>query len=76
MVPYVFPGRIAEVGVESLHIVAPMLSVPIDDEDRLRRVLAACIRPSRRNAKAEGSFLANLLSRVPRAQSPTEQLRT
>jgi diadenylate cyclase len=55
---------------------AGRLSVPIDDEDRLRRVLAACIRPSRRNAKAEGSFLANLLSRVPRAQSPTEQLRT
>ena len=55
---------------------AGRLSVPIDDEDRLRRVLAACIRPSRRNAKAEGSFLANLLSRIPRAQSPTEQFRT
>ena len=55
---------------------AGRLSVPIDDEDRLRRVLAACIRPSRRNAKAEGSFLANLLNRIPRAQSPTEQFRT
>jgi hypothetical protein len=50
--------------------------VPIDDEERLRRVLAACIRPTRRTAKAEGGLLANLLTRVPRAQSPKEQLRT
>jgi diadenylate cyclase len=55
---------------------AGRLSVPIDDEERLRRVLAACIKPTRRTAKAEKSFLANLLTRVPRAQSPSEQLRT
>ena len=55
---------------------AGRLSVPIDDEERLRRVLSACIRPSRRTAKADGNFLANFVKRVPRAQSPTEQLRT
>jgi diadenylate cyclase len=58
---------------------AGRLSVPIDDEERLRRVLAACIRPMRRRAQAEGGLLANLLTRVPRAQpaqSPQEQLRT
>jgi diadenylate cyclase len=55
---------------------AGRLSVPIDDEDRLRRVLAACIRPARRTPKAGGSFFANLTKRVPRAQSATEQLRT
>ena len=33
---------------------AGRLSVPIDDEERLRRVLAACIRPTRRRAQAEG----------------------
>ncbi len=55
---------------------AGRLSVPIDDEERLRRVLAACIRPSRRRSQAEGGLLANLLTRVSRAQSPQEQLRT
>ena len=55
---------------------AGRLSVPIDEEDRLRRVLAACIRPTRRRAQAEGGILANLLTRVPRAQPPQEQLRT
>ncbi|HTD36485.1 MAG TPA: diadenylate cyclase CdaA [Candidatus Limnocylindrales bacterium] len=55
---------------------AGRLSVPIDEEDRLRRVLAACIRPTRRRAQAEGGVLANLLPRVPRAQPPQEQLRT
>jgi diadenylate cyclase len=55
---------------------AGRLSVPIDDEERLRRVLGACIRPTRRRAQAEGSFLANLLPRVSRAQSSPEQLRT
>jgi diadenylate cyclase len=55
---------------------AGRLSVPIDEEDRLRRVLAACIRPTRRRAQAEGGILANLLPRVPRAQPPQEQLRT
>lgn len=55
---------------------AGRLSVPIDDEERLKRVLAACVRPSRRTTKAEGGPLANLLTRIPRAQSPKEQLRT
>ena len=55
---------------------AGRLSVPIDDEDRLRRVLAACIRPTRRRAQADGGVLAKLLTRVPRAQPPHEQLRT
>jgi diadenylate cyclase len=55
---------------------AGRLSVPIDDEERLRRVLAACIRPTRRRAQADGGLLANLLTRVPRAQPSQEQLRT
>jgi diadenylate cyclase len=56
---------------------AGRLSVPIDDEERLRRVLAACIRPTRRRAQAEGGLFANLLTRVPRAAQPSqEQLRT
>jgi len=55
---------------------AGRLSVPIDDEERLRRVLAACVRPTRRRAQAEGGVLANLLPRFPRAHSPQEQLRT
>jgi diadenylate cyclase len=55
---------------------AGRLSVPIDDEERLSRVLGACTRPTRRRGQAEGSFLANLLPRVSRAQSSPEQLRT
>jgi diadenylate cyclase len=55
---------------------AGRLSVPIDDEERLRRVLAACIRPTRRRSQAEGGFLANVLPRISRAQSSPEQLRT
>lgn len=56
---------------------AGRLSVPIDDEDRLRRVLTACIRPTRRRNQAEGGVIANLWTRVPRAaQSSQEQLRT
>jgi len=56
---------------------AGRLSVPIDDEERLRRVLSACLRPTRRRTQAEGGLFANLLTRVPRAaQPPQEQLRT
>ncbi len=55
---------------------AGRLSVPIDDEERLRRVLAACIRPTRRRPPSEGGIIANILTRVPRAQRPTEELRT
>ncbi|MBV9439793.1 MAG: TIGR00159 family protein [Candidatus Eremiobacteraeota bacterium] len=51
------------------------LSVQIDDEDRLRRVLAACVRPLRRRATDTGP-LADLIARVPRAQPAQEQLRT
>jgi diadenylate cyclase len=56
---------------------AGRLSVPIDDEERLRRVLAACIRPTRRRFQADGGLLANLMTRFPRAAQPSqEQLRT
>ena len=56
---------------------AGRLSVPIDDEERLRRVLAACIRPTRRRPAADGGLFANVLTKVPRAaQPPQEQLRT
>lgn len=60
---------------------AGRLSVPIDDEERLRRVLAACVRPARRSAKADGSPLAKLFARPldqlrTRAHSPQEQFRT
>lgn len=55
---------------------AGRLSVPIDDEERLRRVLTACIRPPRRRPQAEGNLLANLLPRIARAQRSQEQLRT
>jgi len=55
---------------------AGRLSVPIDDEERLSRVLAACIRPTRRRAQADGGLLATLLTRVSRAQRSQEQLRT
>ena len=56
---------------------AGRLSVPIDDEERLRRVLAACIRPTRRRPPTEGGLFSNLLTKVPRAdQSSQEQLRT
>jgi diadenylate cyclase len=56
---------------------AGRLSVPIDDEERLRRVLAACIRPTRRRRPPpEGGIFANLLPWIPRAQPSAEQLRT
>jgi diadenylate cyclase len=55
---------------------AGRLSVPIDGEERLRRVLAACVRPVRRRSQAEGNPLANLLPRITRAQRSQEQLRT
>jgi diadenylate cyclase len=55
---------------------AGRLSVPIDDEERLRRVLTACVRPTRRRAQAEGNPLANLMPRIARAGRSQEQLRT
>ena len=36
---------------------AGRLSVPIDDEERLRRVLAACIRPTRRSTRPRAASL-------------------
>jgi diadenylate cyclase len=56
---------------------AGRLSVRIDDEDRLGKVLAACIRPPRRPRAAEPpTWLANLLNRLSRAPSNSEKLRT
>ncbi len=56
---------------------AGRLSVRIDDEDRLRKVLAACIRPPRRARAAEPpTWLANVLTRITRAPSNSEKLRT
>jgi diadenylate cyclase len=56
---------------------AGRLSVRIDDEDRLRKVLAACIRPPRRPHAAEPpAWLTNLLNRVSRAPGNSEKLRT
>ncbi len=55
---------------------AGRLSVQIDDEDRLFRVLSAIVRPSRRPREATSGLLANLLNRLPRAIDRTEKLRT
>jgi diadenylate cyclase len=56
---------------------AGRLSVRIDDEDRLRKVLAACIRPPRRPHAAEPpAWVTNLLTRISRAPSNSEKLRT
>jgi diadenylate cyclase len=56
---------------------AGRLSVRIDDEDRLRKVLAACIRPARRPHAAESpTWLTTLLTRVSRAPGNSEKLRT
>jgi diadenylate cyclase len=55
---------------------AGRLSVRIDDEERLRKVLEACIRPRRRAHAAEPPlWLANLLTRITRASSDQEKLR-
>jgi diadenylate cyclase len=55
---------------------AGKLSVQIDDEERLARVLTAIVRPSRRPRQADGGLLANLLSRIPRAVDRSEKLQT
>jgi diadenylate cyclase len=56
---------------------AGRLSVKIDDEDRLRKVVAACIRPPRRARVAETpAWVTNILARVTRASSATSKLRT
>ena len=52
------------------------LSVRIDDEERLRKVLEACIRPRRRAHGAEPPlWLTNLLTRMTRASGDQEKLR-
>lgn len=56
---------------------AGRLSVRIDDEERLGKVLAACIRPARRSRQAEQPpWIANLFARLPRAANRSEKLRT
>lgn len=56
---------------------AGRLSVVIDDVERLRKVLAACILPPRRAHAAETpGWIANLLTRISRAPSAAEKLRT
>lgn len=52
------------------------LSVQIDGQERLAKVLAAIVRPARRSRQAADGFLANLLIRLPRAVDRTEKLRT
>lgn len=55
---------------------AGRLSVRIDDEERLRKVLEACIRPRRRAHAAEPpAWITNLLTRISRAPSDQEKLR-
>lgn len=54
---------------------AGRLSVPIDDEERLARVLTACVRPTRRKPSAEGGPLAGLIARIVRDRTSQEQLR-
>ena len=46
-----------------------------EQTDAVVVVVSACIRPTRRTPKANKSLFANLLTRVPRAQSPSEQFR-
>jgi diadenylate cyclase len=65
---------------EETHTVAVAragrLSVRIDDEERLRRVIEACIRPRRRAHAAEPPpWLTNLLMRITRASGDQEKLR-
>ena len=56
---------------------AGRLSVLIDDNERLRKVLAACIPPPRRTRAAEPpAWIANVLNRISRAPSHSEKLRT
>ena len=50
------------------------LSVEIDDEERLRKVLVACVRETRSPRQAAGGILAKI--RIPRANTRTEKLRT
>ena len=51
---------------------AGRLSVLIDDDERLRKVLLACILPPRRSRTAEPpAWIANVLTRISRAPNPS-----
>jgi diadenylate cyclase len=52
------------------------LSVQIDGEERLNKVLSAIVRPPRRLRQAVNPVLANLLSRIPRAVDRSPKLPT
>jgi diadenylate cyclase len=54
---------------------AGRLSVRIDDEERLRKVLEACIRPRRAHPAEPPLWLANLLTRLTRASGDQTKLR-
>lgn len=56
---------------------AGRLSVRIDDDERLRKVLLACVRPPRRSKPAETpAWITNALARINRAPGSPEKLRT
>lgn len=56
---------------------AGRLSVRIDDEERLKKVLAACIRPVRRaRAPEPPAWVTSVLNRIARVPSRTQKLRT
>jgi diadenylate cyclase len=55
---------------------AGRLSVQIDGEDRLNKVLSAIVRPPRRLRQAVNPMLANLISRIPRAVDRSPKLPT
>jgi diadenylate cyclase len=52
------------------------LSVQIDGEERLNKVLSAIVRPPRRSRQAVNPMLANLLGRIPRAVDRSPKLPT
>jgi diadenylate cyclase len=52
------------------------LSRDIGDEERLRRVLLASTRPPRARRQAAPGLLARMRTRIPRAASLTQKLRT
>jgi diadenylate cyclase len=55
---------------------AGRLSVQIDGEDRLNKVLSAIVRPPRKARQAVNPMLANLLGRIPRAVDRSPKLPT
>jgi diadenylate cyclase len=54
---------------------AGRLSVRIDDEERLRKVLDACVRPRKAHPAEPPPWLANLLTRMTRASGDQTKLR-